>query len=99
MGAISKDQQAEVTLSAYPGRVLRGKVLFVSDVIESDSRRNKVRIAFANSDYALRPNMFGTVTLSGRERSLVVLPSSALLVNNVRKAAVSVSAVGVEVKA
>jgi hypothetical protein len=37
---------------AYPGRVLHGKVLFVSDVIEPDSRRNKVRIAFANADHA-----------------------------------------------
>jgi len=84
VAAVAKNQEAVVSLIAYPDKVLHGKVLFVSDVIESDSRRNKVRIAFANSDYALRPNMFGTVTLSGRERSLVVLPSSALLVNNDR---------------
>jgi len=60
------------------------KVLFVSDVIEADSRRNKIRIAFANSDYALKPNMFASVTLAGPQRSLVVLPSSALLMNNDR---------------
>ncbi len=52
--------------------------------IEPDSRRDKIRIAFANSDYALKPNMFATVTLAGRARSLVVLPSSALLMNNDR---------------
>jgi cobalt-zinc-cadmium efflux system membrane fusion protein len=84
LGAISKDQQAEVTLSAYPGRVLRGKVLFVSDVLEADSRRNKIRIAFANADYSLKPNMFASVTLQGAPGSLVVLPSSALLMNNDR---------------
>jgi cobalt-zinc-cadmium efflux system membrane fusion protein len=82
--AVSKDQDADVSLIAYPDRVLRGKVLFVSDVIEPDSRRNKIRIAFANHDYALKPNMFATVTLSGQERSLIVLPSSALLMNNDR---------------
>jgi cobalt-zinc-cadmium efflux system membrane fusion protein len=82
--AVSKDQDADVSLIAYPDRVLRGKVLFVSDVIEPDTRRNKIRIAFANHDYALKPNMFATVTLSGQERSLIVLPSSALLMNNDR---------------
>jgi len=82
--AISKDQDAEVSLDAYPGRVLHGKVLFISDVIEPDSRRNKVRIAFENADHALKPNMFATVTLLGAPRSRVVLPSSALLMNNDR---------------
>jgi cobalt-zinc-cadmium efflux system membrane fusion protein len=84
VAAVSKNQDAQVTLSAYPDRVLNGKVLFVSDVIEPDSRRGKMRIAFANGDYALKPNMFATVLLSGAERSLIVLPSSALLMNNDR---------------
>jgi cobalt-zinc-cadmium efflux system membrane fusion protein len=84
VAAISKNQDAEVRLAAYPDRVLRGKVLFVADVIEPDSRRNKLRIAFANPDHALRPNMFATVTLSGVQRSRIVLPSSALLMNNDR---------------
>jgi cobalt-zinc-cadmium efflux system membrane fusion protein len=84
LAAISKNQAAQVTLSAYPDRILQGKVLFVSDVIEADSRRGKIRIAFANNDYALKPNMFATVVLSGAERSLIVLPSSALLMNNDR---------------
>jgi cobalt-zinc-cadmium efflux system membrane fusion protein len=84
VAAVSKNQDAEVSLVAYPDRVLSGKVLFVSDVIEPDSRRNKIRIAFANQDYALKPNMFATVTLTGPEQSEVVLPSSALLMNNDR---------------
>jgi cobalt-zinc-cadmium efflux system membrane fusion protein len=84
VGAVSKNQDAEVSLAAYPERVLHGKVLFVSDVIEPDSRRNKLRIAFANADHALKPNMFATVTLLGVQRSRIVLPSSALLMNNDR---------------
>jgi cobalt-zinc-cadmium efflux system membrane fusion protein len=84
VAAISKNQDADVSLAAYPDRVLHGKVLFVSDVIEPDTRRNKVRIAFANADHALKPNMFATVTLVGAQRSRIVLPSSALLMNNDR---------------
>jgi cobalt-zinc-cadmium efflux system membrane fusion protein len=82
--AVSKNQDAEVSLVAYPGRVLHGKVLFVSDVIEPDSRRDKIRIAFANPDYALKPNMFGTVVIAGAAHAEVVVPSSALLMNNDR---------------
>jgi membrane fusion protein, heavy metal efflux system len=84
VAAISDHQDAEVRLVAYPDRALHGKVLFISDVIEPDSRRDKVRIAFANADRALKPNMFGTVTLLGTQRARVILPSSALLMNNDR---------------
>jgi cobalt-zinc-cadmium efflux system membrane fusion protein len=84
IASVAKNQDAQVTLAAYPGKVLQGKVLFVSDVIDSDSRRDKIRIAFANGDYALKPNMFASVVLSGAAQSLVVLPSSALLMNNDR---------------
>jgi cobalt-zinc-cadmium efflux system membrane fusion protein len=84
VAAVTRNQDAQVKLLAYPDRVLHGKVLFVSDVIEPDSRRNKVRIAFANADYLLKPNMFASVTLMSAPSSQVVLPSSALLMNNDR---------------
>jgi cobalt-zinc-cadmium efflux system membrane fusion protein len=81
---VSRNQDAEVRLVAFPERVLRGKVLFISDVIEPDSRRNKLRIAFGNADHLLKPNMFATVTLLAAPRTQVVVPSSALLMNNDR---------------
>jgi cobalt-zinc-cadmium efflux system membrane fusion protein len=84
VAAVAKDQDAEVALSAYPGRVLHGKVLFISDIIEPDSRRDKLRIAFPNADVSLKPNMFATVTLVGPKQTRVILPTSALLMNNDR---------------
>ena len=81
---LAPGQDAEVSVDAYPDRTLHGKVLFVPDVIEADSRRNKTRIAFGNPDNALKPNMFTTVTLHGPAVTRVVLPSSALLMNNDR---------------
>jgi membrane fusion protein, heavy metal efflux system len=84
LGAVTKGQDADVSLAAYPDRPLHGKVLFVGDVVEPDSRRNKIRIAFANADYSLKPNMFATVILVGPPQSQVVLPSSSLLMNNDR---------------
>jgi cobalt-zinc-cadmium efflux system membrane fusion protein len=77
-------QEAEVRFAAYPDQVRRGKVVSVSDVVEADSHRNKVRIAFQNDGYRLKPNMYASVTLFGEPRSQVVLPTSALLMNNDR---------------
>jgi cobalt-zinc-cadmium efflux system membrane fusion protein len=53
VAVIAKGEDADVSLSAYPGKVMHGKVLFVSDVIEPDSRRDKLRIAFSNADVSL----------------------------------------------
>jgi membrane fusion protein, heavy metal efflux system len=84
VAGITRNQDAEVSVDAYPGKTLHGKVLFVSDVIEPDSRRDKTRIAFENPDAYLKPNMFATVRLHGAPMRRVVLPSSALLMNNDR---------------
>ena len=84
LGSVTAGQDAQVTLSAYPGKILHGRITSVADVVEPDSRRDKVRIAFPNADYALRPNMFATVTLLGPSNSQVVVPTSALLMNNDR---------------
>ncbi len=84
VAAVAKDQDAEVVLAAYPGRTLHGKVLFVSDVIEADSHRDKLRVAFPNPDSSLKPNMFATVTLRGQKQTRVTLPTAALLMNNDR---------------
>jgi membrane fusion protein, heavy metal efflux system len=84
LDGVKAGQAAQVVLSAYPGKVLRGRVTSVADVIEPDSRRDKVRIALPNADYALRPNMFATVTLLGSSAAQVIVPTSALLMNNDR---------------
>jgi cobalt-zinc-cadmium efflux system membrane fusion protein len=84
IGVVAKGEDVQVRLAAYPAQTLSGKVLFVSDVVEADSHRNKLRIAFANADYRLKPNMFATVTLLAPQLSRVVLPTSALLMNNDR---------------
>jgi cobalt-zinc-cadmium efflux system membrane fusion protein len=84
VAGVTRGQAAEVSVDGYPGKTLHGKVLFVSDVIEADSRRDKTRIAFDNPDGLLKPNMFATVTLHGPALQRVVLPSSALLMNNDR---------------
>ncbi len=52
---VAKGQAVDVDFAAYPGETFSGHVLFVSDVLDPDTRRTKVRIAFQNKDMRLRP--------------------------------------------
>jgi membrane fusion protein, heavy metal efflux system len=75
-------QTAKVIFASYPEKVFGGKVLFISDVIEPDTRRNKVRIAFDNPDKALKPNMFANATFVAPPVMRITVPNSALLMTN-----------------
>jgi cobalt-zinc-cadmium efflux system membrane fusion protein len=77
-------QTVKVTFRSYPDEVFSGKVLFVSDVVEADTRRNKVRIAFDNPDKILKPNMFANATFVAPAVSQLIVPTSALLMTNDR---------------
>lgn len=82
LGGIGLGQPVSVTVSAYPGQTWRGKVSLISPLLEADTRRVKVRIAFANPDEKLKPNMFALAAFALPQAAKVTVPSSALLMNN-----------------
>jgi membrane fusion protein, heavy metal efflux system len=79
---VVKGQSADVVFTAYPRDTFRGTVLFVSDVLDPDTRRTKVRIAFKNPDLRLKPNMFANVTFLAPKQSLPAIPNNALVLHN-----------------
>jgi cobalt-zinc-cadmium efflux system membrane fusion protein len=79
---VSKGQAVEVTFTAYPGEAFKGRVLFVSDVVDPETRRTKVRVAFDNADIRLRPGMFATVSFEAPTRNMPVVPTSALVLKD-----------------
>jgi cobalt-zinc-cadmium efflux system membrane fusion protein len=81
---VSTDQPVSVTFPAYPDMAFDGKVLFVSDVLETDTRRTKVRIAFDNPNRALKPGMFANAKFSAPSVLRLIVPTSALLMSNDR---------------
>jgi cobalt-zinc-cadmium efflux system membrane fusion protein len=82
IGQIAAGLPVDVALAAYPGEILHGKVQFVDAVLAADTRRDRVRIAFANSDGKLKPNMFATATFLLPQPRQVFVPLSAILMNN-----------------
>ena len=81
---VSTDQPVNVTFPAYPDLIIAGKVLFVSDVLEPDTRRTKVRIAFENPNRNLKPGMFANARFAAPAVSRITVPTSALLMSNDR---------------
>jgi cobalt-zinc-cadmium efflux system membrane fusion protein len=79
---IAKGQAVEVVFGAYPGEVFGGQVLFVSDIVDPDSRRTKVRIAFPNPEIRLKPNMFATVSFFAPAQKVATVPTTALVLKN-----------------
>lgn len=79
---VTKGQAVDVAFTAYPGEAFKGRVLFVSDVVDSDTRRTKVRIAFDNADMRLRPGMFASVSFYAPTQDVPVVPTSALVLKD-----------------
>lgn len=79
---VAKNQPVDITMPAYPGEIFHGTVSIVSQVLEPDTRRSKVRILFNNPDGKMKPNMFANVTFFAPPEKDIEVPTSALLMNN-----------------
>jgi len=79
---VTTGQDVDVVFSAYPGEVFAGKVLFISDVLDPDTRRTKIRIAFDNPAMKLKPNMFADATFLAPRQTMQVVPTRALVLKD-----------------
>ncbi|WP_394822950.1 efflux RND transporter periplasmic adaptor subunit [Pendulispora albinea] len=80
---VHQGDDAVATFNAYPGESFGGKVLFVGDLLDPETRTIKVRIAFDNPDSRLKPGMFATVSFHGQAvRELTVPVASVVIVGD-----------------
>jgi cobalt-zinc-cadmium efflux system membrane fusion protein len=81
LGKVRVGQQADVLTEAYPNETFHGRVTYVSDVIDAQSRTAKVRCEVPNSKDRLKLDMFAQIRLqSSGTRSALVIPESAVQV-------------------
>lgn len=57
-------QQIKFTVLAYPNRLFEAKVVYVSKLLDTNTRRLTVRAVLDNSDELLNPEMFASVTIA-----------------------------------
>lgn len=63
---VTPGMSAILTVNAHPGRQWSGVVDYVAVSMDETSRTLPIRIPISNEDGALRPGMFGTLTLGAR---------------------------------
>jgi membrane fusion protein, heavy metal efflux system len=78
---VHRGDPAIATFAAYPTEAFQGKVLFVADVLDPDTRTAKVRIAYPNKDGRLRPAMFANVILRTWDTQELTIPTTALVMS------------------
>ncbi len=70
---------ADITLNAYPDRVLKGRVSNILPILDPTIRTGKVRIEVANPGM-MKVGMFVTATFHGlTEQTVAAVPASAIL--------------------
>ncbi|MCC7075355.1 MAG: efflux RND transporter periplasmic adaptor subunit [Deltaproteobacteria bacterium] len=71
---------ARLTLQAYPGRTWEGKLDYVSPHLDDKTRTAAVRMSLDNAERKLKPGLFGTVTVLGKDESgpRALVPASAV---------------------
>jgi cobalt-zinc-cadmium efflux system membrane fusion protein len=80
MANVRVGQTADIKLNAYPDKVLKGTISNIGSILDPNIRTAKVRIELANPGLMMRPGMYGTATLFGKEkRTYTSVPASAIV--------------------
>lgn len=80
LGWVRTGTRAVVTLAAFPGEELRGRVDYVYDTLDPATRTGTARVTLANAGGRLRPGMYATATLYGALSARgPVVPSEAVV--------------------
>ena len=72
-------QSAFITVDTYPNHSFEGRVAYISDVIDPQTRTARVRCDVANPDLLLKTDMFANIELPTKfSKRAIAVPSSAL---------------------
>jgi cobalt-zinc-cadmium efflux system membrane fusion protein len=77
---IHQGENVDITTLAYPGKVFKGRIDKVMNVLDPTSKVMKVRVVLPNPDYLLKPEMYASITVNDKEnKQCLSIPSSAVI--------------------
>ena len=80
---IKTGQNVEVSVPAYPDESFGGKISYIGDQLNDDTRTITVRAEVHNRNYKLKPGMFADISIHLKHASrALVLPKDAVLDEN-----------------
>src|SRR5437899_5810642 len=75
---VQRDQPVTVTLPCCPGERFEGRVSYISDIVDKDTRTIKVRAVVPNRGRLVKAEMFVKVAIATGATRVLALPASAL---------------------
>lgn len=83
---VKKGLEAQVSVVSLPDGMFRGRVAFLSPVVDPVSRSREVRIRIMNRNHVLKPGMFGECRIVIRKQdNALVIPRAAVIERNGRE--------------
>lgn len=77
--ALAVGRSAELTVDAYPGRLIPARIVAIGDSLNPNTRRVTARVAVENVDGTLKPQMFATVRVpTDADVEVVIVPAGAV---------------------
>jgi cobalt-zinc-cadmium efflux system membrane fusion protein len=81
LAKVKKGAAATVTVGAYPSERFSGRVAYIANVLDKDSRTIAARIEVANKDGRLKPEMFANASIAtGGQLEAISVPDAAILI-------------------
>lgn len=82
LAAVKVGSEVEIIVDAYPKERFRGKIIYLSYLLNPDTRTVDARVEIANLDRRLRPGMFARAALilpsSQENQKVLVVPQDAI---------------------
>src|SRR5262245_35188062 len=80
LARVQKGSSVKIQTESYPGEPFAGKVTYLGDIIDAQSRTAPVRVEVRNPQSRLKPGMFATaeITTDVSSRLAIMVPSSAI---------------------
>lgn len=79
LASVRSGQAASVKVSAYPGKIFKGKILGLSTILDEKNRSLRVRTRVSDPQKLLKPQMFADVEIAANFGKVLTVPKSAVL--------------------
>jgi len=78
-GRLARGYTVEAEVGAFPGRIIHGKLSFVSATVDPETRTVRVHMELPNPGYRYKPAMLATMTLKDQRERKQVVPGTAVV--------------------
>lgn len=80
--SVQLNQRVDVQVASLGRTVLKGRIVFISDTVQADTRTVPIRTEVQNPKFELKPQMLASLKLNGIMSKLLAVPATAVVREN-----------------